>query len=110
MISFRSGSCLSKLERVKENIFEVFQIRNKITRRHDILKSHDPVLFYALLFASFIRLWRDLADRNEIIRWLKRNVILIIAIKSVYFGAIKKKSKAIADPAFHVGLNFNISY
>ena len=27
MISFRSGSCLSKLERVKENILEVFQIR-----------------------------------------------------------------------------------
>jgi len=27
MISFRSGSCLSNFERVKENIFEVFQIR-----------------------------------------------------------------------------------
>jgi hypothetical protein len=29
----------------------------------------------------FIRLWRDLADRNEIIRRLKRNVILTIAIE-----------------------------
>jgi hypothetical protein len=36
--------------------------------------------FYALLFASFIRLWRDLADPNEIVRRRKRNVILRNAI------------------------------
>ncbi len=59
MISFRSGSCLSKLERVKENIFEVFQISHKIKRRHDILKSHAHVLFYALLFASSCRSKRN---------------------------------------------------
>jgi hypothetical protein len=29
MIGFGSGSCLSKLERVKENILEVFHIRIK---------------------------------------------------------------------------------
>ncbi len=97
MISFRSGSCLSKLERVKENIFEVFQIRKKIKLRHDILKSHDHVLFYALLFASFIRLWRDLADLNEIIRRLKRNVILTIAISA-------KKKDLFKDRRVHSAL------
>jgi hypothetical protein len=32
---------------------------NKIKRRHDILKSHDHVLFYALLFASSCRSKRN---------------------------------------------------
>jgi hypothetical protein len=73
---------LSKLERVKENILEVFHIREKINLLHHILKSRGLVLFYALLFASFIRLWRDLADGNEIVRRRKQNVILKIAIES----------------------------
>jgi uncharacterized protein (UPF0210 family) len=43
----------------------------------------ERVFFRGLLFASFIRLWRDLANLNEIIRRLKRNVILTIAITIV---------------------------
>ena len=75
MISLRSGSCLSKLERVKENIFEVFQIKTKIKLLNDILKSHGMFSFTRFCL-------RVLADLNEIIRRMKRNVILTIAIES----------------------------
>ena len=80
MIGFGSESCLSKLERVKTNSIEAANIIN-----HYHIPTVQPeyiglVRFYALLFASFIRLWRDLADPNEIVRRRKRNVILGNAI------------------------------
>ena len=81
MIWFGSGSCLSKLERIKANSIEAAKIINHYHIPTVQPKYIGPVRFYALLFASFIRLWRDLADPNETIRRLKRNVILTIAIQ-----------------------------
>jgi hypothetical protein len=59
MISFRSRSCPSKLERVKENILEVFQIRKQNQTILLYSKSHSYVLFYALLCASSCRSKRN---------------------------------------------------
>ena len=44
------------------------------------LNPFGPVRFYAVLFVSFIRLWRDLADENGMILRRKRNVILVKTI------------------------------
>jgi len=61
MISFRSGSCLSKLERVKANIIKVPKLENKIVLLHYILKT--------ITMFAFTRFYlRVLADLNEIIR------------------------------------------
>jgi len=59
IIPFGSGSCLSKLERVKANSIKIFKIVNKnhVFRVHS---SHlGPVRFYTLLFASSCRSKRN---------------------------------------------------
>jgi hypothetical protein len=69
MISFPSGSCLSKLERVKANSIEV----TIIIDHYHIPECHlNPLALFA--FTRFYL--RVLADGNEIILRLKRNVIL----------------------------------
>ncbi len=55
MIWFRSGSCLSKLERVKTNSIEVTKIINHYHIPTVQPKYIGPVRFYALLFASSCR-------------------------------------------------------
>ncbi len=55
MISFRSGSCLRKLERVKANSIEVTKIINHYHIPTVQPKYIGPVRFYALLFASSCR-------------------------------------------------------
>ena len=61
MISFRSGSCLIKLERVKANIIKVHQFDDKIILLRYILKT--------IAMFAFTRFYlRVLADLNEIIR------------------------------------------
>ena len=73
MISFRSGSCLSKLERVKANIIKVHQFDDKIILLRYILKT--------IAMFAFTRFYlRVLADLNEIIRRRQQNIILRIAI------------------------------
>ncbi len=59
MISFRSGSCLSKLERVKENIIKVPQWakKNHISALYSSSDGH--VRYYALLVASSCRSKRN---------------------------------------------------
>ncbi len=76
MISFRSGSCLSKLERVKANIIKVPPLEEQNHMRHYILKT--------IAMFAFTRFYlRVLADLNEIIRRRKRNDIFRIAIDGV---------------------------
>jgi len=55
MIWFRSGSCLSKLERVKANSIEVTKIIHHYHISTMQPKYIGPVRFYALLFASSCR-------------------------------------------------------
>ena len=90
MIGFGSGSCLSKLERVKANSIAAANIINHYHIPTVQPKTIVRVRFYALLFASFIRLWRDLADPNQIIRRRKRNVILKLAIKPSDYTIIEQ--------------------
>ena len=55
------------------------------------LNPFGPVRFYAVLFANFIRLWRDLADENGMILRRKRNVILLklyIHSKMIFYSII----------------------
>jgi hypothetical protein len=85
MIWLGAGSCLSQLERVKANSIKAAKIINHYHIPTLQPKYIGPVRFYALLFASFIRLWRDLADPNEIVRRRKRNVILRNAITFISY-------------------------
>jgi len=65
MISFPSGSCLSKLERVKANSIETFKI---IDNYHISVCNLNPLVLFA--FARFYL--RVLAEGNEIILRLKQ--------------------------------------
>ena len=65
MISFSSGSCLSKLERVKANSIEVLMI---ISNYHIPACNLNPLTLFA--FTRFYL--RVLADGNEIILRLKQ--------------------------------------
>ena len=101
MILFGSGSCLGKLERVKANSLEAANIINHYHIPTVQPKSIGPVRFYALLFASFICLWRDPADPNEIVRRRKRNVILRNAInwRKIFFKkTLQPLKRQKADP------------
>jgi len=78
MISLGSGSCLSKLERVKANSTEAAKIA---------INNH--MLFNILALFAFTRFYlRVLADPNEIIRRLKHNVILRNVIEYVDQGQL----------------------
>ena len=77
MIWFRSGSCLSPAAGgIKENSVEKARFAAQNHVPHDV--------FYALALFAFTRFYvRVLAGLNQIIRRLKRNVILRNAIKYV---------------------------
>jgi len=55
MISFRSGGCLNKLERVKANIIKMLSLNEKIHITTMYTYGHSNVRFYALLFVSSCR-------------------------------------------------------
>jgi len=92
MISLRPENCLSKLERVKENILRVFQIREQNQAMVLYFKKPSPCALLCAFICEFLPILTKLSGGG------KRKVILTITIiVTRHFFNINTQKKGTPD-------------